>query len=110
LTREATRRIRQAREWPHAGVLVAGHPHQWGDRIMKRLVASLSIVSLLAIGCSGTPTAPLFPDSMNPGALLNCGSNTNNANNPPATAGSCGTNNTNNNTNANNNPPVTAKN
>jgi hypothetical protein len=75
---------------------------------MKRLVASLSIVSLLAIGCSGTPTAPLSLDGVNPGALLNCGSNTNNANNPPATAGSCG--NTNNNTNSNNNPPVTARN
>ncbi len=78
---------------------------------MKRLVASLSIVSLLAIGCSGTPTAPLSLDGMNAGALLECGSNTNNANNPPATAGSCGNNNnSNNNTNSNNNPPVTAKN
>jgi hypothetical protein len=48
---------------------------------MKRLVASLSIVSLLAIGCSGTPTAPLSLDGMNAGALLECGSNTNNANN-----------------------------
>ena len=71
---------------------------------MKRLFASLSVVSLLALGCSRAPTAPIALDRLNPSALLDCGSNTNNSNNnnnnPPATA----------NGNANNNPPTTAKN
>jgi len=76
---------------------------------MRRLFASLSLVSLLALGCGRAPTAPLALDRVNPSALLDCGSNTNNGNNPPATSASCGSN-TNNNNNANNNPPVTAKN
>jgi hypothetical protein len=74
---------------------------------MKRSLAVLSVVSLLAIGCSN-PTAPISGKlSVTPS--LDCGSNTNNSNNPPATAGGgCGEN-TNNNNNNNNNPPTTAK-
>jgi len=71
---------------------------------MKRILASLSVVSLatVALACSQAPTAPR---ALSVTPVLDCGSNTNNGNNPPQTSGSCG-NNTNNN---NNNPPTTAK-
>ena len=73
---------------------------------MKRSLAVLSVVSMLAIGCSN-PTAPVSGKlSVTP--LLDCGSNTNNDNNPPTTAGG-GCSNNNNNNNNNNNPPTTAK-
>ena len=74
---------------------------------MKRSLAVLSVVSLLAVGCSN-PTAPVSGKlSVTPS--LDCGSTSNNSNNPPVTAGGCNTNNNNNN-NASNNPPTTAKN
>ena len=61
---------------------------------MKRSLAVLSVVSLLAVGCTN-PTAPISGKlSVTPS--LDCGSTSNNSNNPPATAGSgCSTNNTN---------------
>lgn len=75
---------------------------------MKRSLAVLSVVSLLAIGCTN-PTAPIS-GKMSVAPLLDCGSNTNNSNNPPATSSGGCSNNNNNNNNASNNPPTTAKN
>jgi hypothetical protein len=85
-----------------------------GDRIMRRILASLTVASLFVLGCSPSPTGPSAVVS--PKLSLDCGSTTNNSNNPPATAGGCNTNNNNgnnnngSNTNADNNPPVTAGN
>jgi hypothetical protein len=87
---------------------------------MKRILAVLSVASLMALGCTNAPTSPLL-DRVDLTPRLDCGSTENNSNNPPATAGSC--NNTNNNTNnnntnnnntnnnnTNNNPPATSGN
>ena len=71
---------------------------------MKRILALLSVASVMAIGCT-SPTAPVSAGKLS-APLLDCGSNTNNSNNPPATSsGGCNNNNNNN----NNNPPTTAK-
>ena len=76
---------------------------------MKRSLAVLSVVSLLAIGCSN-PTAPVS-GKLSVVPSLDCGSPSNNSNNPPTTAGGgCTNNNNNNNNNASNNPPTTSKN
>lgn len=75
---------------------------------MKRILAVLSVASVMALGCSN-PTAPASTGKLAVTPLLECGTNTNNSNNPPETAGSCNNNNNNNNTNNNNNPPTTAK-
>jgi hypothetical protein len=74
---------------------------------MRRLFATLTVVSLVAAGCSQSPTAPVA--QVKPKLSLDC-SNGNNGNNPPNTAGGgCSTNNNGNN-NASNNPPTTASN
>jgi len=73
---------------------------------MRRLLtASLTVASLVVLGCSQSPTAPVA--RVNPKVSLDC-SNGNNGNNPPNTAGG-GCNNNNNNNNSNN-PPTTASN
>ncbi len=76
---------------------------------MKRILAVLSVSSLMALGCTNAPTSPLR-DRVDLTPRLDCGSTGNNSNNPPATAGGCNTNNNTNNNNTNNNPPVTARN
>ena len=82
-----------------------------GDRIMRRLFASLTVASLFVVGCSQPPTSPV--PQVNPKLSLDC-SNGNNGNNPPNTAGGgCNTNNNGNNNNNNNNennPPTTSGN
>jgi hypothetical protein len=75
---------------------------------MKRLIASLTLVSLVAAGCTQSPTAPVAR-VVNPKVSLDC-SNGNNGNNPPNTANGGCSNNNNNNNNASNNPPTTASN
>jgi len=75
---------------------------------MRRLLASLTVASLLvAVGCSSpSPTAPVA--KLNPKVSFDC-SNGNNGNNPPNTAGGgCGGNNGS--QNSSNNPPTTAQN
>jgi len=79
------------------------------ERRMKRLLASLTVASLFAVGCS--QTAPTSPVARVPSkAVLDCGSNLNNGNNPPNTAGSCGNTGNNSTGNSSNNPPTTASN
>lgn len=74
---------------------------------MRRLfAASLTVASLVVLGCSQSPTAPVA--RVNPKVSLDC-SNGNNGNNPPNTAGGGCTSNSGNN-NASNNPPTTAGN
>ena len=76
---------------------------------MKRLIASLTVASLFAVGCSqASPTSPVarVPSK----AVLDCGSTGNNANNPPNTAGPCGNTDNNSSNNSSNNPPTTASN
>lgn len=81
---------------------------------MKRIVATLSAVTVAAVFACGTaPTGPRVVDRLDATALANCGSTTNNSNNPPATAGSCNNNNNNSNNSTNNNsnnPPTTSGN
>ncbi len=75
---------------------------------MRRLLASLTVASLLvAVGCSSpSPTAPVAKGS--PKVSLDC-NNGNNGNNPPNTAGGgCGNNSSP--QNSSNNPPTTASN
>jgi len=79
---------------------------------MRRVLATLTVASIFALGCSQAPTAPAA--RVNPTVSLSCGSTTNNDNNPPTTAGggSCNNNNNNNGNTGNNsnNPPTTAGN
>jgi hypothetical protein len=84
------------------GALVSNY---LGGSTMKRVLAALAVASVMAIGCA-SPTAPVSTGKLAVTPLLECGTNSNNSNNPPATSGSCGTNGTNNNSN---NPPTTAK-
>jgi hypothetical protein len=91
-----------------------------GDAPMKGICGAILLATVM-IGCSQSPTAPKSTTA--PSLRMQC-NNTNNSNNPPATASNCGTNtnttnndnnppatasNNNNNTNNDNNPPVTAK-
>lgn len=75
---------------------------------MRRILASLTVASLFAVGCTNTtPTGPV--PEVNAKLSLDC-SNGNNGNNPPNTAGGgCGGNNGSTG-NSSNNPPTTAKN
>jgi hypothetical protein len=79
-----------------------------GDRIMRRLLASLTVASLFVLGCSPSPTGPVA--RMNRKVSFDC-SNGNNGNNPPNTAnGGCGNTGNNSPQNSSNNPPTTAGN
>jgi hypothetical protein len=86
-----------------------------GDLPIRRVLASLSVASLVVLGCSPAPTGPSpAAVALRVKASLSCGTTTNNDNNPPTTAGGgCNNQNNNNNnstTNNSNNPPATAGN
>jgi len=73
---------------------------------MRIIGTSLLLATAVLTGCSESPTSP---KAMSPGSVAaSCNTTTNNSNNPPVTAGNCGTNN--NTGNNSNNPPTTANN
>lgn len=76
---------------------------------MKALSAAIVLATAVLVGCSASPTEPtaIAPASVS----LTCNTTTNNSNNPPVTAGGCGSNTNNGSTgNNSNNPPTTSGN